>query len=133
MDRLDWKALLALVESPECLWVNESRTYHGLNDQISVETASKLKSSLVLIHVKALRLRVFRPGENFGDNALRIQGQFQYRGERYWLWVTDPDVEKVYKARGEGEYEYGECCLTVSLGPYKGHWYKLIAAIIPKE
>jgi len=130
--RLDWKQVLVLAEDPARLWVNESSTYNGKNDQISFETAKNLKSSLVLIHVKALRLRVFRPGADFGNSKVRVQGQFNHRGEDYWLWVTDP-VERDYKAKGEGEYAIGECCLTISIGePYKGNCYKLIAAIIPR-
>jgi hypothetical protein len=129
---LDWKGVVALAENPERLWVNESSTRAGMNDQISLETANKLKSSLVLIHVKEWRLRVFRPGADFGSSKLRVQGQFKHRGESYWLWVTDP-VERTYKAKGEGEYAIGECCLTISIGePYKGNCYKLIAAIIAK-
>lgn len=131
--RLDWKKVLALVEDPKTLWTNESSTRAGLNDQISFDTAEKLKSSLVLIHVKDLRLHVLRPGKDFGNSKIRVQGRFEHRGEQYWLWVTDP-VERDYKARGEGEYGVGECCITVSIGePYKGNCYKLIAAIIPKE
>jgi hypothetical protein len=134
IERLDWNGLLALSENPERLWINESSTSNGLNDQISFETAKTLKSSLVLIHVKALQLRVFRPGLDYGNPKLRVQGQFEHRGERYWLWVTDPGVERTYKARGEGEYAFGECCLTISLGDeHEGNCYKLIAAIIPKE
>lgn len=130
--RLEWKQVVALAEDPARVWVNESSTWNGRNDQISLETAKKLKSSLVLIHVKALRLRVFRPGADFGSNKVRVQGQFKHRGEDYWLWVTDP-VERTYKAKGEGEYAIGECCLTISIGePYKGNCYKLIAAIIPR-
>jgi hypothetical protein len=131
--RLDWKGLLAIVENPRTLWVNESSTYHGLNDRISLETSKKLDTSLILIHVKGLRLRVFRPGQHFGNPKLRVQGQFEHHGERYWLWVTDPSVEKTYKPKGEGEYEFGECCLTISLGLHEGYWYKLIAAAIPAE
>lgn len=131
--RLDWRGVLVIAENPDRLWMNELSTYHGLNDQISLETAKKLERSLFLIHVKALRLRVFRPGRNFGNPKLRVQGQFEYRGERYWLWVTDPGAERTYKAKGEGEYDFDECCLTISLGLFDDHWYKLIAAIIPKE
>lgn len=132
--QLDWKGTLSIVETPDRLWVNESSTRAGNNDQISFETAKKLKSSLVLIHVKALKLHVLRPGEDFGNPKLRVQGRFEYRGEPYWLWVTDPGYERTYKARGPGQYAIGECCLTVSLGDvHNDNCYKLIAAIIPKE
>jgi hypothetical protein len=132
--RLDWCGALAIAENPERLWVNESSTQAGLNDEISFTTAQGLTSSLVLIHVNALRLHVLRPGRDFGNPKLRVQGRFEHRAESYWLWVTDPGVERAYKARGEGEYDFGECCLTISIGDeHEGNCYKLIAAIIPKE
>jgi hypothetical protein len=135
--RLEWKQVVALAEDPPRLWVNESSTRAGMNDEISFETAKKLKSSLALIHVKALRLRVFRPGADFGDSRLKVQGQFRLHDEDYWLGVTDPVVERAYKAQGEGQYAIGECCLTISIGePYKkqhNNCYKLIAAMIPKS
>jgi limonene-1,2-epoxide hydrolase len=133
VDRVNWQQVLQMVENPDRLWVNEYSTYHGVNDQISLATAQTLRTSLVLIHVAALNLRVLRPRANFGDRRLRVQGQFEHRGERYRLWVTDPGIERAYKARGEGEYAFGECCLTVSLGEaYEGNCYKLIAAMIPR-
>lgn len=133
VEQLDWNGLQKLVEDPERLWVNGSSTYVGMNDQISFETAKDLKSSLTLIRVKAMTLHVLRPGKDFGNPKLRVQGRFEHRGEPYWLWVTDPGFEKAYKARGEGEYSLGECCVTVSLGDvHEGRCYKLIAAIIPR-
>lgn len=131
--QLDWNGLVQIVENPERLWVNESSTNAGLNDQISFETARYLTSSLVLIRVQGLTLHVLRPGRDFGNSKLRVQGRFQHRGEEYWLWVTDPGFERAYKQRGEGEYPFGECCLTISLGDvHNGRCYKLIAAIIPR-
>jgi hypothetical protein len=45
--------------------------------------------------------------------------------------VTDPTVEGQYLAGEDGEFHVGECYATVSLGePFKGHCYKLVAAII---
>lgn len=128
-----WDQVVGMAEAPQTLWVNGGSTYHGLNDQIALETANALTSSLCLVHVPAVRLRVFRPNANFGDPRLRVQGQFEHRGQAYWLRVTDPVYERTYQARGEGEYPLGECCLTISLGePFQGNCYKLIAAIIPR-
>ena len=91
--RLEWKGLLTLTEAPERLWVNESSTHAGLNDQISLESAKNLKSSLVLIHVNELHLHVLRWERDFGSPRLRVQGRFQHHVEHYWLWVTDPGFE----------------------------------------
>lgn len=131
--RLDWDWLASLVEFPGGLWLNESSTYHGLNDQISLDSASTLKCSLVLIKAKAVSLLLHRPGADFGNPKLRVQARFDHAGVGYWLRVTDPIIERNYVAKGEGQYELGECCLTISLSePYKGHCYKLVAAIIEK-
>ena len=131
--QVDWNELQKLVENPERLWVNGSSTYSGNNDQISFETAKDLKSSLTLIRVPFLELHVLRPGKDFGNPKLRVQGRFMHRAQPYWLWVTDPVIERIYKARGEGEYALGESCLTISLGDvHEGRCYKLIAAIIQK-
>jgi Dual OB-containing domain len=132
--RMNWTELVAIVENPALLWINESSTYNGFNDQISVETAQQLTSSLVLLRVDQVKLRVFQPGAAFGDTKRRVQAQFVHREIPYWLFVTDPVIERTYKAYGEGNYEIGECCLTISIGePYKGYCYKLVAAIIIKE
>lgn len=48
--------------------------------------------------------------------------------------MTDPVVERKYLVKDDGEYEIGECFLTVSLGePYKGDCYKLAAAVITPD
>lgn len=131
--QIDWNGLQKLVESPDRLWVNGSSTYSGNNDQIYFDTAKDLKSSLTLIRVPSLSLHVLRPGKDFGIPKLRVQGRFEHGAQPYWLWVTDPVFERTYKARGEGEYALGECCLTISLGDvHEGRCYKLIAAIIQK-
>lgn len=128
-----WVQVVGMAQDPKTLWINGGSTYHGLNDQIAQDTANTLTDSLYLVHVPDIRLRVFRPNANFGDPRLRVQGQFEHRGQAYWLRVTDPAYERTYQARGEGEYPLGECCLTISLGePFQGNCYKLIAAIIPK-
>ena len=42
-----------------------------------------------------------------------------------------PPIQRKYLAKLDGNYEIGECYLTISLGePYQGACYKLIAAII---
>lgn len=129
-----WKDLEGFADAPDVLWLNNSSTRAGLNDRISEPDARRLKSSLYLLHVSKARLAVLAPGEAFGDPKRRIQADFKYRGVRYQLWVTDPVVERKYLMKDDGEYEIGECFLTVSLGePYKGDCYKLVAAVITPD
>lgn len=134
--RVGWSQLGSLVDPVAPLWLDGQSTYHGLNDEISLTDVKGLRSSLRLIHVDELTLRVLRPGAAFGNPKLRVQGRFEHHGTPYWLWVTDPFFEDAYRAKGEGMYDVGECYLTVSIGePFeeKNACYKLIAAIIQRN
>lgn len=113
------------------LWRNESSTYDGQNDQIPLNVATDETSSLKLIRVDRLQLKVFSPGEAFGNNKRRVQARFQFSDIDYALWVTDPIIERKYLAREDGDYRLRKSYLTISLGEaYNGHCYKLVAAVI---
>ena len=132
--RLSWFDLPVLADPVAPLWLDGHSTYHGLNDKIPLDVAGSIGDSLKLIHVDKLDLSVFKPGEAFGNTKRRVQGRFKYAGNRYYLWVTDPAFERQYLAKLDGDYQIGECFLTVSLGePYGGACYKLIASIITGE
>lgn len=113
------------------LWRNGCSSSNGENDRIPLEKANEETGSLKLVHVDRLHLSVFAPGEAFGKKK-RVQAKFQFAGCRYALWVTDPRVERFYLAKSNGDYQLEEeCYLTISIGePYKGHCYKLVAAVI---
>lgn len=126
--------LPVLLDKTAPLWIDGYSTYKGLNDYIPLEKAASLDHSLRLIHIPSLRLRVCKPGEAFGNNKRRVQGRFAYANKEYALWITDPGFEREYLRKLDGDYEIGECFLTVSLGePYGGACYKLIAAIMPED
>ncbi len=128
-----WKDLGAFADDPPILWSNASRTRQS-NDRVVESDANHLDSSLYLLHLDKLSLTVFAPGEAFGDPKRRVQADFKHRGVRYQLWVTDPIVERGHLAKADGEYDIGECFVTVSLGePYKGNCYKLVAAVITPD
>lgn len=137
--QVGWAALQGYVENPATLWINGRRTCHGSNDEIVQTDADALPNSLVLIRVPFLDLKVFAPGADFGNPKRRVQADFRHRDIRYALWVTDPRIERDYKARADGTYKLGECCLCVSLGEpiqkNNGEWcrYKLVAAVIARE
>jgi hypothetical protein len=129
--RMSWNDVQPLIESPPSLWSNDSSTYHGLFDRVSLETASNFGASLYLLRVSEATLQVFAPGANFGNPKRRVQLEFTYAEFTYRLWVTDPVIERNYLAGGDGEYSVGNCLLVVSLGePYDGFCYKLVATII---
>lgn len=136
--RANWNELQTCVENPPTLWINGYSTYHGVHDEIPLAEADRLSRSLYLIHVTGLDLHVFAPSEMYGNPKRRVQARFQHGDIRYSLWVTDPHIEREYKARDDGVYALGESCLTISLGePYKkkgeGYRYKLVAAIIQRS
>jgi hypothetical protein len=131
--RLNWQQLQPFVQPVGPLWINNGTSYSGLNDRVPIAEAAGLRNSLRLIRVESLTIRVFRPGEAFGNAKRRVQGQFEDRGTRHWLWVTDPVYEGRFLAQPDGCHELGECCLTVSLGePHEGYAYKLVAAVIER-
>ena len=128
-----WNDLQKLSETGGTLWQNEYHTIKGFNDRIPLDQAKDESSSLKLVHVDKLRLHVFAPGEAFGDSKRRVQGQFRFACHHYALWVTDPDIERAYLKRKDGNYNLGESFLKISLGePYDSHCYKLIAAVMEK-
>ena len=118
----------------EALWQNGFHTYNGRNDKIPLEAMPRCRDSLRFIHVRQLRLEVFRPGEAFGNSKRRVQGRFRHAGSEYRLWVTDPNYERRYLARLNGHYAVDDCFLTIRLGePYQDACHKLIAAVIESE
>ena len=132
--RVRWEHLANLADPVEPLWIDGHHTYNGMNDKIPLDLAEGLRSSLRLLRVERLRLSVFKPGEAFGKLKRRVQGHFRHAGSEYRLWVTDPEYERAYLRRPDGNYEIGECFLTVSLGePYEGVCYKLVAAVIERS
>lgn len=139
VSQVGWAELQRYVESPATLWTNSRSTYNGANDEILQADADALPNSLVLIRVPALELRVFAPGADFGNPKRRVLADFMHRSIRYTFWVTDPVIERDYKARPDGTYTLAECCLSVSLGEpmqkqnRESCRYKLVAAIIQRE
>lgn len=130
-----WSELRGIADSGGALWRNghHTRTSSGRNDRIPLSEARLEDHSLKLIHVDAMDLCVFAPGSAFGNAKRRVQAQFRFSDTDYHLWVTDPRIARDYLARADGEYPFGACCLTVSLGePYRGYCYKLVAAVLER-
>lgn len=121
--------LPALVEAVAPLWIDGHSTIRGENDKIPMAAVVSVADSLRLVRVGRLKLSVFTY-----YRRRRAQGRFSHAGGEYALWVTDPKFERRYRAKPDGDYEIGECCLTISLGePYQGACHKLIAAIITAD
>lgn len=128
--------LIPLTTKMVTLWVNGIHTYNGMNDELPLETANALDSSLCLIRVDGIDIHVYAPGLAFNNPKRRVQGWFRHKGIEYRLWITDPIIERSFLAKDDGHYHLGECFLTISIGerdPHKNACYKLIAAVIMKS
>ncbi len=132
--RSNWDQLAKLEDASESLWTNGYHTANGLNDQIPLVVAANLNTSLRFIHIDGGEIHVMRIASPFGPARRRVQGRFQYGGQHYSLWVTDPVIERAYLAKPDGRYPLGESYLTISVGePFNENCYKLVAAIISRE
>jgi len=128
---LQWQHLRSFSETTGSLWRNGFHSYSGSNDRIPLPDAAAETSSLKLIHVGRMRLRVFAPGEAFGNAKRRVQGRFTFDGVTYALWITDPVIERRYLALDDGHHDLPESYLTASLGePFGDYSYKLVAAVM---
>lgn len=127
---LDW-----LIDEPEILWRNGTRTYHGMNDRVPIEEAMKLRNSLYFLRLANVGVRVLAPSADFGNPKRRVQAAFRFNGIPYKLRVTDPLIERIYLQKPDGDYRVGECYATISLGePHTdGYCYKLVAALLTPD
>ncbi len=130
--RLGPGRLSRIVDSVAPLWIDGYSSSEGQNDRIPIAEAETLDNSLCLIRVARAVMSVT---EN--QNRRRLRLFFRHAGGEYGLRPTDPEYEDRYLSREVGEYEIGECYLTISLGePFEAfegapsYVYKLIAAII---
>ena len=91
------------------LWLDGHSTYHGMNDTIPLELADSVGDSSEADSRRPVsQLSVFKPGEAFGNTKRRVQGRFTCMpGTWYCLWVTDPEYERRYLAKLDGEYPDG--------------------------
>jgi hypothetical protein len=128
---LAFRDLGQFTDTPGTLWLNGYETQAGSNDRVPEQEAENLRGSLFLLKLDTIAIRVFAPGADFGNPRKRVQAGFTYRRVEYRLWVTDLVIEGEYRPKKEGDYEIGECYVTVSLGEAdKGFCYKLVAAVI---
>jgi hypothetical protein len=122
--------LSRLCDDVDRLWINGFHSYSGLNDRVPLNRAdAELFSSLLLIKPERL---IFTVAE--GSKLLKkVRAKFDYRGETYWLTVTDPLIEDRYIKQNIGQYPVDDKYpyLCVSIGePHEGFRYKLVAGVI---
>ena len=131
-----WDLVRAAVDPYDAdFWVSGQSTYHGLHDKVSEADVQNIASSLKLVLVPELTISV-KSESGFEDNPARrrVRGKLALNGVRYWLSITDPEVEESYLVRGDGEYEIGEAALCVSLVEvWNGFAFRVIASVITPE
>ena len=116
------------------LWLNGDSTSNGVNDKIAEAAAATLKNSLVLIQPARLTMTIDTEGADFGNPRRRVRGEFSLAGQRYVLGVTDPIIEKEFRAKSDGYSRVSNSpILCVSLSEIfekQKACYKLIAGVI---
>lgn len=135
---LAWGDLEQLRERPESIWINSDQTRGGLFDCISLEEASTLTNSLLLIKKGIFTVEV---GPNLWEPRKKIfRGKFSYKNTQYDLSLTDPVARDVFSAKGDGDHVLEDVYLCLSLTePFKvggqgdGRCHKLVAAIIDRK
>ena len=128
-DEASWGDLKPLARDTGPLWINVDASGRGQNNRIEIARIGEVTDSLRLIHVPRLTIRV-----SSSSGKTYVDGKFIFDGTNYILGVTDPIVETAYKTRPSGDYELGECYLTVSVGEeFHGYHYKLIAGLMAKD
>ena len=132
LGRAKWADVDAGISKSSTLWSDGDSSSSGANDRISDSALSGIHNSLRLIRVEHIELAVIAPYR--GKGAPQLRAKFTYAQAAYSLVVTDPRYELSYRSREVGSYQIGPALLTISLGePYKGHVYKLVAAIIEED
>lgn len=91
-------------------------------------------SSLLLIAVDSLNLIVGKKAPEFPDSRRAVRCGFHYNGTYYLIDVTDPNIERSYLAKPDGDYVIDDAVLCISLGDeYQGYYYKLVAGVLFEE
>ena len=127
--RVKIAAISDIVSNKSALWMNGQSSGSGENDRMTEADANTVQDSLQLIHVNNLQLNLV---EVYKDHSVKLRAKFEYKSTNYSLRVTDPSIEKHFGDKQQGSYRVGDAYLTISLGePFRGHVYKLVAAVIP--
>ncbi len=129
---LAWESVHEWLDNPVKLWGSGNCSYTGINNRLAV--GQEDGASLYLIAVELLTLLVGRKAPEYPDSKRAVRGEFFYRGIKYRMDITDPEIERKYLGKPDGQYQIDHPVLCISLGdPYQGHFYKLIAGVLFKE
>jgi hypothetical protein len=133
---VSWDNIGDLIDAPATLWTNEDSSRGGYNDRVSEALAIGLKTSLVLIKPDHPTIQVATPGAYFNNPKRKVRADFYYKGVRYNVGMTDPEAERFFLARENGDYKLNQdayFCVSLAEAPFEGSYYKLVASIITKK
>lgn len=128
-----WDQVEAAVDAyDQAFWSYSQSTNYGWNDKVSAADVVKLGSSLKLIKADDLVISVkTEPGFQGAPGRRRARGKFSYRGVKYWMSLTDPEIEEQHLKAGDGEYPIGEAALCISVVEvWNGFAFRVIASVI---
>lgn len=116
-------------------WSHSLSTYHGVNDKISEDDVNLFQSSLKLIEVSNLEIRVqVEDGYQGRPGKRKVRGFFNYRGTQYLLSISDASLEDEYLHGENGYYPIGNAILCISLVEvYHGYSFRVIASVITRS
>lgn len=131
----DSEQLIRLIDNPASLWEPDSSSSHGVRDRVDECNINNLGGSLYLITPTSLRIIVQTEGEGYRYPKLKVRALFEYNRINYLFSVTDPSIERDYRAMEIGSYSIenteNRIFMCVSIGlPWENYCYKFVASII---
>lgn len=131
-----WVDVQAALDQFDAQFCSHSQnTYRGQRDKVAEEDVLNFASSLKLIRVPDLTVKVQdEDGYQDSPGKKKVRGQFAFHNERYLLSISDAELEDDYLRRGNGQYAIGDAILCISLGEiYHGFSFRLIASVITQQ
>jgi hypothetical protein len=134
----DWDQIEAALDDHDGpLWLNGSASWGFYRNRVAEAALGVFGNSLVLIRPTQLRISIGPKDGSFDDADKRlVKARFSHNELNYTLAVTDPVIERRFRAGPDRTEDMTGAVLCVSLGEvHRGHAYKLVAAVIepPEE
>lgn len=127
--QLRWADVGQWLDTPRHLWSLNDQSGGMINNRVSTSLA--VYSSLHLISVPLLNIKLVDSPIPTNPKRRVVVGAFVYHGVSYRLHVTDTDIETQCRAHPRQSLELVNTVLCVSLGNgFRQHYYKLIASVL---
>lgn len=131
-----WDQVKTAIDARDlAFWAHSQSTKNGMNDKVAAIDTAQIGSSLKLVMVADLQLRV-RTEDGYEGNPprRRVRAAFTVYGQPYVLSLTDPVLEEKYLLEGDGAYDIGHAALCVSLAEvWNGFAFRVVASVITRQ